>query len=233
MNYNNQGHYGSMAQGFMSKVYGWMCAGLAVTAAVSYYLSPEVNPQLMRALMSNWFVVLGLFFASIGIIMYMSYNFARLSYGAMGALFMVFCSLEGIALSPILYKYTQASVFYVFLIAAIMFAVMALYGWVTNADLSSMSNLLFMGLIGLIVANLINMFVQSAAFNMVIASFGVGIFAMLIAYDVQNLKKLSQEVLASQQDAGKFALMGAIGLYLNLINIFIYLLQLFGEERKK
>ncbi|HSW76602.1 MAG TPA: Bax inhibitor-1/YccA family protein [Candidatus Saccharimonadales bacterium] len=231
MNYNNQGHYGLMAQGFMAKVYGWMCAGLAVTAAVSYYLSPEVNPELMRSLISNFGVMLGLLFVSIGILIYMQWNFARLSYTTMGALFIVFCALQGIALAPISYKYTQASIFYVFLIAVIMFAVMAIYGWVTNADLSSMGNLLFMGLIGLIVANLISIFVRSAAFNMVIASFGVGIFAMLIAYDVQNLKRLSQNVLASPQDAGKFALMGAIGLYLNLLNIFIYLLRLFGKER--
>lgn len=230
---NNQSNYSSMAQGFMSKVYGWMCVGLATTAAVSYYLSPEVNPAFMKAMMSNFIIVIGLFIAQFGILMYMSSNFTRLSYNTMSALFIVFCALQGIALSPILYVYTSASVFYVFLVAAIMFASMAVYGYVTKSDLSSMSNLLLMGLVGLIVAQLINMFVQSSGFNIVIASFGVGIFAMLTAYDVQNLKRYSQSVLASPDDAGKFALMGAVGLYLNLINIFIYLLQLFGEQRRK
>ncbi len=96
----------------------------------------------------------------------------------------------------------------------------------------SMGNILFMGLVGLIIANLINMFMQNAAFDMVIASFGVGIFAMLTAYDVQNLKKYSHMVLASPEDSGKFALMGAISLYMNLINIFLYLLRLFGDKRR-
>lgn len=231
--FNNQSHYGSMAQGFMNKVYGWMCAGLAATAAVSYYLSPELNPQLVHAMMSNFLIIIGLFIAQFGILMYMTWNYARLSYTSMGVMFMAFCALQGVTLAPILYVYTTASVFYVFLIAAAMFASMAVYGTVTNSDLSSMSNILLMGMVGLIIANLINMFVQSSGFNLVISSFGVGIFAMLTAYDVQNLKKYSQSVLASPEDAGKFALMGAISLYLNLINIFIYLLQLFGEQRRK
>lgn len=231
--FNNQRYAGSMAHGFMHKVYGWMCAGLATTAAVSYYLSPEVNPEMLKSLMSNFWVVIGLFIAQMGIIMYMSWNYARLSYPTMAMLFMGFCALQGISMAPILYIYTASSVFYVFLIAAGMFATMALYGWLTDADLSSMSNILFMGLIGLLIANLINMFMQSSAFNMVIACFGVGIFAMLTAYDVQNLKRYSQYGVSSPDEAGKFALLGAISLYLNLINIFIYLLQLFGERRRQ
>lgn len=230
--FDNQSHYGSMAQGFMSKVYGWMCVGLATTAAVSYYFSPDMNPALMKAVTSNLFVLLALIAVQFGILMYMTWNYVRLSYAAMSVAFVAFCALQGITLAPVLYIYTASSVFYVFLIAAAMFATMAVYGSVTNADLSSMGNILFMGLIGLIIANLINMFLQSAGFNMVIASFGVGIFAMLTAYDVQNLKKYSNFVLASPQEAGKFALLGAISLYLNLINIFLYLLRLFGDKRR-
>ena len=101
--FNNQTHYGSMAQGFMSKVYGWMCAGLAVTAAVSYYLSPEMNPLFLKAVMSNMWAILGLALAQFGILMYMSSQFLRLSYGAMGALFVLFCALQGIMLALILY----------------------------------------------------------------------------------------------------------------------------------
>jgi FtsH-binding integral membrane protein len=230
--FNNQRYSSSMAQGFMSKVYGWMCTGLATTAAVSYYLSPEVNPALLKTLMSNMFMVLGLFVVQMGLIMYMMWNYARLSYGAMSVMFMLFCALQGITLAPILYVYTAASVFYVFLIAAGMFAAMALYGWLTDADLSSMGNILFMGLIGILIANLINIFVKSAAFNMAIACFGVGIFALLTAYDVQNLKRYSQFGMSSPDDMGKFALIGAMGLYMNLINIFLYLLQLFGDRRR-
>ncbi len=230
--FNNQSHYGSMAQGFMSKVYGWMCLGLATTASVMFYLAPEMNPSIIKTIHTNFLFLIGLFVVQFGILMYMMSNYARLSYTTMGVLFVAFCALQGITLAPILYVYTTSSVFYVFAIAAAMFASMAVYGTVTNADLSSMGNILFMGLVGLIIANLINMFMQNAAFDMVIASFGVGIFAMLTAYDVQNLKKYSHMVLASPEDSGKFALMGAISLYMNLINIFLYLLRLFGDKRR-
>lgn len=230
--FNNQSHYGSMAQGFMSKVYGWMCVGLATTASVMFYLAPEMNPALVKAVHANFLLLIGLFIVQFGILMYMMSNYARLSYSAMSIMFVAFCALQGVTLAPILYVYTTASVFYVFAIAAVMFATMAVYGSVTNADLSSMGNILFMGLIGLMIANIINMFMQSAGFDMVIASFGVGIFAMLTAYDVQNLKRYSQMVLSSPQDSGKFALIGAISLYMNLINIFLYLLRLFGDKRR-
>lgn len=230
--FNNQSQYGSMAQGFMSKVYGWMCVGLATTASVMFYLAPEMNPAIVAKVSSNWLLLIGLFIVQFGILMYMMSHYARLSYTAMGAMFVAFCALQGVTLAPILYVYTTSSVFYVFAIAAAMFATMAIYGSVTNADLSSMGNILFMGMIGLVIANLINMFMQSAGFDMVIASFGVGIFAMLTAYDVQNLKRYSHMVLASPQESGKFALIGAISLYLNLINIFLYLLRLFGDKRR-
>lgn len=230
--FQNQRYSSSISSGFMQKVYGWMCAGLAVTAGISYYLSPEVNPILFKSIMSNMFMVFGLFIVQIGIILYMTWNYARLSYGSMAALFLGFCALQGISLAPILYMYTGASVFYVFVIACAMFAAMAIYGWMTDADLSSMGNILFMALIGMIVAGFINIFVQSAMFNMVMAAVGVGVFSMLTAYDVQNLKKYSQYGVNSPEDMGKFALLGAISLYLNLINIFIYLLQLFGERRR-
>lgn len=230
--FNNQSHYGSMAQGFMSKVYGWMCVGLATTAAVMFYLAPEMNSSVVQMVHSSLWLLIGLFVVQFGILMYMVSNYARLSYTTMGAMFVIFCALQGVTLAPVLFAYKLSSVLYVFLIATAMFATMAVYGSVTNADLSSMGNILFMGMIGLIIANLINMFMQSARFDMVIASFGVGVFAMLTAYDVQNLKKYSQSVLASPQDAGKFALLGAISLYLNLINIFLYLLRLFGEKRR-
>lgn len=231
--FNHQTNYGSMAQGFMSKVYGWMCLGLASTAAVSYYLSPEMNPAMLKAVMGNFAAIILLAIAQFGLLMYMSWNYKALSVTTMGVLFLTFCALQGITLAPVLYVYTTASVFYVFAIAAAMFAAMAIYGTVTNSDLSSMSNILFMGLIGLIIAQLINMFVQSARFDIVISSVGVGIFSLLTAYDVQNLRRYSQMMLSSSQESSKFALLGAISLYLNLINIFLYLLRLFGERRDK
>lgn len=230
--FHNQRYSNSISSTFMQKVYGWMCVGLSVTAAISYYLSPEVNPVLFKALMSNMFMVFGLFIAQFALIYYMMSHYQRISFSAMALSFMTFCALQGISLAPLLYVYTGASVFYVFMIAAVMFAVMGLYGWLTNSDLSSMGNILFMGLIGLIIANFINIFIRSAMFDMFTAVIGVGIFSMLIAYDIQNLKKYSQYGVSSPEDMNKFALIGAMALYLNLINLFIYLLRLFGERRR-
>jgi FtsH-binding integral membrane protein len=231
--FDHQSNYGSMAQGFMSKVYGWMCAGLVTTAAVSYYFSPEMNPKFLMTVHQNFWAMIVLLIAQFGILMYMTTNYVRLSYTAMSVLFLTFCALQGFCLAPILYVYTGASVLQVFVVAAVMFAVMAIYGSVTQSDLSSMGNILFMGMVGLVIAQLINMFVQSARFDIFICSVGVGIFAMLTAYDVQNLRRYSQYMLSSSQDTGKFALLGAISLYLNLINIFLFLLRLFGDRRER
>lgn len=235
MNYfenNNQGHYVSMAEGFMSKVYGWMCAGLGVTAAVAYYFSPSVNPEAFKTLMTGKFpLAFVLMFVQIGLVLYFSWSWRKLSYTTLGALFVVYSALNGVTLSPILYEYTATSVVAVFGITAAMFAAMALYGWATKADLSSMGNILFMGLIGLIIANIVNIFILSQTLNMITTAVGVGIFSLLVAYDVQKLKHLSQQMAGTAEDAGKLALIGALHLYLDIVNLFLYLLRLFGQKR--
>lgn len=235
MNYfdnNNQGHYVSMAEGFMTKVYGWMCAGLAVTTAVAYYFSPWVNPEAFKTLMTGKFpIAFMLMIAQIGLVLYFSWSWKKLSYTTLGALFVVYSALNGITLSPILYKFTGVSVISVFGITAAMFAAMALYGWVTKSDLSSMGNILLMGLIGLIIANVVNIFLLSQTLNMITTAVGVGIFSLLVAYDVQKLKHLSRQMVGTSEDAGKLALIGALHLYLDVVNLFIYLLRLFGQRR--
>ncbi|MDP3788745.1 MAG: Bax inhibitor-1/YccA family protein [Candidatus Chromulinivorax sp.] len=227
MNYNNN-HYAVMAEGFMSKVYGWMAAGLCVTAAVSYYLSPTVNPQLFHAISGSLLIFM---LVQFGLVMYFSLAWKSLSYTSLATLFIVYSGLMGITLSPIAYIYTGESIFQVFLIAAGMFGVMAMYGAVTKSDLSSMGNILFMGLIGLIIANLINMFWQNAQFDIITSCIGVGIFALLTAYDVQKLRNFGSQAVASQEDIDKVALLGALNLYLDIINIFLYLLRLFGQKK--
>lgn len=227
MNYNNN-HYVVMAEGFMSKVYGWMAAGLCVTAGVAYYLSPAVNPVLFHKISGSLFIFLLLQF---GLVMYFSFAWKKLSYVSLATLFIVYSGMMGITLSPILYIYTGESVFQIFLIAAAMFGSMALYGSVTKSDLSSMGNILFMGLIGLIIANLVNVFWQNAHFDVITSCIGVGLFALLTAYDVQMLRNFGSQVMATQEDIDKIALVGALTLYLNIINIFLYLLRLFGQKR--
>jgi len=226
MNYNN--HYVAMAEGFMSKVYGWMTAGLSITAAVAYYLSPQVNPQLFQAISGYTFVFLLL---QLGLVFGFSLAWRSLSYGALSAIFIVYSGLMGITLAPLAYIYTGESIFQVFAIAALMFGVMAVYGAVTKSDLSSMSNILFMGLIGLIIANFINIFWQNAQFDIVVSCIGVGLFALLTAYDVQMLRNFGSQALATQEDMNKVALLGALTLYLDIINLFLYLLRLFGKKQ--
>lgn len=231
MNYQNQGPYVSMAQGFMQKVYAWMCAGLAVSAAVSYYLLS--NRALLIKLTSNFWGMIGLAAAMFGIVLYMTSRFTKMSYASVVACYGLFTVIQGVFLAPVLDLYTGASVVSVFVTASLMFLGMAIYGTVTKADLSSMGNILLMGMWGLIISGIVNMFLQSSMLSTITSAFGVGIFAMMIAYDVQMLKRLSQQAMMYPQEVGKFAIMGALNLYLNAMNLFLYLLRLFGEEKKK
>lgn len=227
MNYNNN-QYTMVAQGFMSKVYAWMAAGLSVTAGMAYYLSPAVNPELFKSISGSLLIFM---FIQFALALFFSMSWRSLSYTALASLFIVYSGLMGITLSPIAYIYTGESIFHVFLIAASMFAVMAMYGTVTKTDLSSMGNILLMGLIGLIIAQLVNSwFLKSAQFDIVTSCIAVGVFALLTAYDVQKLRAFGSQVIASQEDMDKVALLGALTLYLDLINIFLYLLRLFGQK---
>jgi uncharacterized protein len=226
MNYNN--HQAVMAQGFMSKVYGWMAAGLSVTAGVAYYLSPAVNPQLFAAIQGYLLILM---LVQFGIAMYFNLAWRSLSYGALAVLFTVYSGIMGMVLSPIAYIYTGESIFQIFLVVAAMFAVMAMYGSVTKSDLSSMGNILFMGLIGVMIAMFINIFWQSAQLNIAISCIVIGISSMLIAYNVQMLRSFSDQAIASQEDMNKVALLGALSLYSSVINLMIHLLNLFGKRR--
>lgn len=226
--FHNNRTYISMAEGFMSKVYGWMTAGLCLTAAAAYSLSPSVNPGLFQAV-APYLMVFALI--QFGVAMYFSFAWKTSNFMTLAGLFIVYSLLTGVILAPLAYIYTGESLFQVFLIAAAMFGTMAVYGSVTKSDLSSMGNILMMALIGLIIANLVNMFLQSAQFDILIACVGVGAFAMLTAYDVQMLRKLGYQAVGTQEEVNKIALVGALSLYLNVINLFIYLLKLFGKKR--
>lgn len=225
---NHHNHYVVMAQGFMSKVYGWMTAGLAITSAVAYYLSPAVNPALFQMLSSYIFPLV---LVQFGVVMYFTYAWRSLSYESLALLFIIYSGLMGVTLAPLAYIYTGESLFQVFLIAAAMFGAMAVYGTITQSDLSSMGNILLMGLIGLFIANFINIFWQNAQFDIVTACIGVGLFAMLTAYDVQKLRNFGAQALTTQEEANKIALLGALNLYLDIINLLLYLLRLFGKKQ--
>lgn len=229
---NHRGNYVSMTSGFMSRVYGWMSLGMIFTALVAFIFSPYMFPQLMQVFNKSIGLFIALMVVQFGVAMWLSFRWQKMQVGTVAACYVIFSLLNGITLAPILYVYTGQSVIGVFGIAAVMFAIMAAYGWFTNADLSSMGNVLLLGLVGLMIAGFVKIFWANAIFSMVTASIGVGIFSMFIAYDIQNLKRMSQNALVTREDMNKVAIMGAFNLYLNAVNLFLYLLELFGQKRR-
>lgn len=220
----------SMAKGFMPQVFAWMCAGLMTSTVVAYLLSPVANPALFKKLIGG--PMMFLLLAQLGLIFFYSYKWKELSFGTSAALFMSYSALTGVTLSPLAYMYTGASLMQTFLVAAGTFGVMAVYGWVTDCDLSQYSSLLTMGVLGLLLAMFVNFFVQSSGANLLISAAGALIFTVLIAYDVQKLKYISRFSPEDSSMRGKIALMGALHLYLDVINLFLFLVRLLGDRRR-
>jgi len=219
-----------MARGFMARVFGWMFAGLSLSALTAFVFSPYVNPTLFESLVNGPLTLL--LFAQLGIVFYYSFKWQKLSFPTSVLLFIAYSALSGITLSPILYIYTGASLLQTFLVAAGTFAVMAVYGWITDVDLSQYGQLAFMALIGIIIAVLVNMFMQNSMLDLMIAGFGVLVFTVLTAYDVQKMKFLSHYSPHDPVMKDKLALMGALRLYLDLLNLFLFLLRLTGVRRR-
>jgi hypothetical protein len=224
---------------FMRGVYGWMSGGLALTALVSYIV---VNSQ---ALMQMFFVVdpatgtasmstlvFILLFAELGIVFYLSARISTMNPSTATSLFMLYSGLNGLTLTPILLAYTAESVASTFFISAGMFGAMSAYGLLTKKDLTSWGSLLFMGLIGIIIAMVVNMFMQSSAMAFAISVIGVIIFLGLTAYDTQKLKTMGENVPMGDTAAiRRGTILGALTLYLDFINLFLMLLRLMGDRR--
>ncbi|MGD1997908.1 MAG: Bax inhibitor-1/YccA family protein, partial [Candidatus Dependentiae bacterium] len=202
-----------MARGFMQKVFAWMTVGLSISAGIAYYFSPEVNPLLFRRLATGplWFLLI----VQFGLVMYYSFNWQKLSTTTSAGIFITYSALSGVTLAPITYIYTQASLIQTFVVAAGLFAMMAIYGWVTNHDLSQYGSMLTMGLFGLILAMFANWFFQSSQFDLMISCVGVLLFTVLTAYDIQKLKYISRYHADDPEMHGRLALMGALHLYLD------------------
>ncbi|NBV40862.1 Bax inhibitor-1/YccA family protein [bacterium] len=228
---NGRAQYGPVAQGFMSKVFGWMGMGLFVSALTSYAVSPEVSPHLFATLFSG--PIFAIMLVNVLIAIMFPFILGRISYVTAVALFVTYAALNGIMLSPLFAVYTGASIAYCFVAAALMFGIMALYGWVTNQDLSGLGFIAIMALLGLMIASIFNWWIQSESFNIFYSAAVVVIFALLTAYDVQKIKVMTRYQIASEDEQGKLALLGALILYLDLINIFLHLLRLFGEKKNR
>jgi hypothetical protein len=225
---------------FFANVFLWMFGALAISAACAFLFAE--NENLLSYLISvnanghgglsmlGWLVML----APIGFVMLMSFGYQRLSAPAMALFFIAYAAVTGISLSFILLVYTTGSVVTCFLSAAAMFGVMAVMGYTTNKDLTSFGRILMMGLIGVVVASLINFFLGSPSLDYIISLVGVAVFTGLTAYDVQKLKRISIGLEYEGIGAAsvrKLSILGALRLYLDFINLFLMLLRLFGRRR--
>ena len=221
---------------YMIKVFNYMGAGLCVTALVAYLVANtgliqffyNVNPQTQTASLSflGWVVAL----APLAMIFAFQYVLSRKSLAASQLMFWGFSALMGASLANIFLVYTAASMTRVFLISAATFGAMSLYGYTTKRDLSNFGSFLFMGLIGLIIASLVNIFLQSPALYYALSYIGVAIFVGLTAYDIQKVKNIYYDS-DTQDIASRKAISGALSLYLDFINLFLNLLSILGDRR--
>lgn len=222
----------SMAKTFMSSVFTYMTGALTITGLVAWYIGTD--PTLVSYLvgetgftMAGWVVLL----APLVLVFVMSGMFQKLSSQSLLALFGLYSVLMGASLSFIFLVYQIGSISSVFFITAITFGVMAVLGYTTNTDLTKFGSILRMALIGIIIAMVVNFFMQSAAFDYIISILGVLIFTGLTAYDTQKLKRIGEGVEYGTEASSKLAMMGALTLYLDFINLFLFLLRLLGDRR--
>ena len=212
---------------YMLSIYNYMTLGLALTGAVAYLTAS--SPSLLNAIFSGpqrWLVLL----APLGFVWFLSARIGKIKASTAQTLFWIYAAINGLALSSIFVAYTGESIARVFFISASMFGVMSLYGYTTRKDLSGMGSFLFMGLIGVIIASVVNMFLASPALYFAISVIGVLVFVGLTAYDTQKLKHLYYAADSGETKTKK-AVLGALTLYLYFLNMFLFLLQLLGNRR--
>lgn len=216
---------------FIRSVYNWMAAGLAITGVVSYYVAN--SPALFNLIFGNRLVFFGLIIAELVMVFTLSSRIAKMNPATATMVFIAYAVLNGATLASIFLLYTSASITSTFFICAATFGACSVYGMTTRRDLTSMGQFMAMGLIGIIIASVVNLFVRSSGMAMIVSYIGVIIFVGLTAYDTQKLKQMA----LSQPDgleAGvvrKGAIMGALSLYLDFINLFLMLLRILGSSR--
>ena len=213
----------------MSKVYLWMTLALVVTGMTAYYVAS--TPAILYAIVSNQIAFWGLFIGELVLVFVLSSRIMSLSFVTASLMFVIYSIMNGVFFSFILLAYTEQSIATTFLITAGTFAAMSLFGFVMKRDLSTMGRILFMLLIGLIIATVVNIFMKAEGLTLILNYAGVVIFVGLTAYDTQSIKQMLQEH-GDKEGADKIALLGSLSLYLDFINLFIYLLRFFGESRK-
>ena len=211
----------------MRKVYVWMTLALVITVFTPYYVA---HSNFIFTLVSNSALMWGLIIAELALVIGLSAAIRKLSLTAATLMFVVYSIINGLTLASIFLIYTQESITQVFFITAGTFAVMALIGYTTKTDLTSLGKYLFMGLIGIIIATLVNLFFHNSMVTTVVSYLGVLIFVGLTAYDTQKIKQMCMSFDYADTNAQKLALLGSLTLYLDFINLFIHLLSILGKR---
>lgn len=217
------------SQNLLYRVYAWMGIGITVSALSA--LAVVSIPALSSLIFQSKFVFFGLIIAQLLLVVYLTAFIQKISYGRALFVFLLYAALNGLTLSGILLVYQTASLFSAFLISAGMFAVMSVYGYYTKTDLSTIGNIALMGLVGVIIAGLVNMYFQNSMIDFILSILGVFIFLALTAYDVSTLKAMGSSMQTDQEGWSKIALVGALKLYLDFINLFLFVLRLTGRQR--
>jgi FtsH-binding integral membrane protein len=213
---------------FLRTVYGWMSIGLALTAVVAFYVAS--SPRIVTTIASNRLLFWGLMIAQFGLVVLVSARIQKLAASTAAALFLLYSALTGLTMAFVLLAYTGESVASTFFVTAGAFGALAVYGTVTTRSLAGWGQFLFMGLIGIVIASVVGIFWQNDAFQFVMAFCGVIVFTGLTAYDAQKLKVMAMSLPDGQ--LASYAVVGALNLYLDFINLFLMLLRLFGDRRR-
>jgi FtsH-binding integral membrane protein len=214
---------------FMSGVYGWMSCALALTAGTAYYVAS--TPAVFTYIYTHSAILIGLMIFQVGLIIAISTLLNRISFVTALAMFLVYAASLGVTLASVFFVYTHASILSTFLTTALMFGAMSLYGYITKADLTSVGAMSMMVLIGLVIGMVVNMFLKSEHFDYVLSGIGVVVFTLLTAYDTQKIKQMARHMVADHELAGKITLIGALTLYLDFVNLFLFLLRFMGQRR--
>ncbi len=226
----NQVKLKAYVNSFILNVYAWMSIGLALTGLVAYWVAG--SETMLQVIFGNRIIFFGLIIAELGFVFYLSARIEKIRSTTATALFIIYASLNGATLASIFLLYTKTSIVSTFFICAATFGVCSIYGMVTKRDLTSTGNFMLMGLIGIIIASLVNVFVKSSAIAMIINYVGVLIFVGLTAYDTQKIKRMAHSQPADLDGGAirKGAIMGALSLYLDFINMFLFLLRIIGNK---
>jgi len=213
----------------MRKVYLWMTLALVITGFTAYYVA--TNETLMTALVTNQILFWGLAIVEIALVIGLSAAINKLSLTTATLMFVLYSVINGATMSFIFLVYTYSSITNVFFITAATFGAMAVFGYFTKTDLTSLGKILFMALIGIIIATIVNFFTKSEGLAVILNYLGVLVFVGLTAYDSQKIKQMLLMAPDAGESAQKIALLGALSLYLDFINLFLYLLRIFGSKR--